>query len=207
MLEAVVFDLYGTLLRLDRDSKPFLRFARAVCPEAPRSVVVQSLLLESRDIGDFAKRIGFETFLDTTILDSDLREDLRSARLFADAVATLADLKSRGLRLGLISNLASPYKQPFLSSALAIYFDSLEFSCDAGLRKPDPLFFQRALSALDVEPRKSLMVGDNLRSDYDGALSIGMQAILLNRGDQAISPRVPAIKTLREILDDPQVPG
>jgi len=49
------------------------------------------------------------------------------------------------------------------------------------------------------------MVGDSLKHDVEGALRVGMQAVLLNRGDTA-APRiaaadhqVPVIRSLREL--------
>ena len=50
----------------------------------------------------------------------------------------------------------------------------------------------------------ALMVGDSLKHDVEGALGVGMRAVLLNRGDSA-APRVaadhgaPVIHSLREL--------
>jgi len=50
------------------------------------------------------------------------------------------------------------------------------------------------------------MVGDSVRQDIEGALNVGMRAILLNRGDNAApavvgDQRVPVIRSLRELPD------
>ncbi len=90
MIKAVIFDLYGTLIRLDRDTSPYLRFARSVRPDDPRAVVLQSLLIDSSGIGDFALRLGIPSSADVEALDADLRRDLQSARAFEDAAETLA---------------------------------------------------------------------------------------------------------------------
>jgi FMN phosphatase YigB (HAD superfamily) len=108
MTEAVIFDLYGTLIRLDRDTSPYLRLARLVRPDDPRAVVERSLLIDSRGIGDFAARLGVPTPSGIENWDADLRQDLQTAHVFEDAVEVLAILRGRGLKLGLISNLAAP---------------------------------------------------------------------------------------------------
>ncbi len=48
------------------------------------------------------------------------------------------------------------------------------------------------------------MVGDSLTHDVEGALNVGMRAVLLNRGDAAAprvaaDHRVPVIHSLREL--------
>jgi HAD superfamily hydrolase (TIGR01509 family) len=197
MTEAVIFDLYGTLIRLDRDTSPYLRLARLVRPDDPRAVVERSLLIDSRGIGDFAARLGVPTPSGIENLDADLRQDLQTAHVFEDAVEVLAILRGRGLKLGLISNLAAPYKDPFFRHGLANYFHVTSFSCDAGLRKPEPEIFHRTARGLGVSPASTVMVGDSRRSDYDGARAAGMSAVLLRRGGEIQGGS--SIKSLRDL--------
>jgi FMN phosphatase YigB (HAD superfamily) len=185
MIEAVIFDLYGTLIRLDRDTSPYLRFARRVRPEDPRSVVLRSLLVDTRGIGDFAVQLGFSTPSEISALEDDLRRDIQSARIFDDTAEALAGLRDRGLKLGLISNLAAPYKEPFYRHGLATYFHAAVFSCDAGVRKPEPEVYLRMARELGISPASALMVGDSRRSDYDGARGVGMEAVLLRRSGES----------------------
>jgi HAD superfamily hydrolase (TIGR01509 family) len=182
MIGAVVFDLYGTLIRLDRDTSPYLQFARRVRPEDPRCVVLASLLTETRGLRDFAERLGISPPADVEELEADLERDVRSARVFEDVADALAALRGRGLKLGLISNLATPYKEPFFRLSLAGLFDAALFSCDLGLRKPEPGIYLRMMEALGVRPAEALMVGDSPRSDDEGPRAVGMEALLLRRG-------------------------
>jgi HAD superfamily hydrolase (TIGR01509 family) len=200
MTEAVIFDLYGTLIRLDRDTSPYLRLARLVRPDDPRDVVQRSLLIDTRGIGDFAGLLGAPAPSGIEDLDADLRRDLQTARVFEDVAETLTGLRGRGLRLGLISNLASPYKEPFYQHGLAAYFDVTLFSCDAGLCKPEPEAFLRTARELGVSPANAVMVGDSRRSDYDGARAVGMEAVLLRRSGEARGDR--SIKSLRELTGE-----
>jgi len=70
--------------------------------------------------------------------------------------------------------------------------------------KPHPSIFSSALQLLGVAPSDAVMVGDSVRQDIEGALNVGMRAILLNRGDHAApavvgDQRVPVIRSLREL--------
>jgi len=51
--------------------------------------------------------------------------------------------------------------------------------------KPHPSIFSAALQLLDVTAAEAVMVGDSFKHDIEGALSVGMAAVLLNRGDTA----------------------
>jgi len=181
-VDAVVFDLYGTLIRLERDTRPYVRFARRVRPDDPGGVVRRSLVVDAHDLRRFAERLGVDPPEGVEALEDDLRRDVRSARVFEDVEGVLADLRGRGVRLGLISNAATPYKEPFERLGLAGRFDAVLFSCDAGLRKPEPEIYRRMADALGVEPARVVMVGDGPRSDVEGPRGVGMGARLLRRG-------------------------
>ena len=118
--------------------------------------------------------------------------------------AVLRQLSAAGLRVGLISNthrcLAS-FQSHFELQGL---ISATVSSSDHGLMKPHPSIFSAALQLLGVAPAEAVMVGDSVRQDVEGALSVGMRAILLNRGDNAApavigDDRVPVIRSLREL--------
>jgi putative hydrolase of the HAD superfamily len=96
------------------------------------------------------------------------------------AVDTLAELRGRGLRLGLCSNAS--YRSASLHAQLAHLglaglFDSVTFSSEIGWRKPAPQIFAAALGALGVEASRCAMVGDRRREDIAGARAAGMASI------------------------------
>jgi len=96
------------------------------------------------------------------------------------ALDTLAQLRGRGLRLGLCSN--APYRSASLHAQLAHHglaglFDSVTFSSEVGWRKPAPQIFAAALDALGVEASRCAMVGDRRREDIGGARAAGMATI------------------------------
>ena len=116
------------------------------------------------------------------------------------------------MRIGLISNthrcLAS-FQSHFELQGLV---SATVSSSDHGLMKPHPSIFNAALQLLDVPAADAVMVGDSFRHDVEGALGVGMRAVLLNRGDAAapgvavLRPgsgqgdhRVPVIHSLHEL--------
>ena len=125
--------------------------------------------------------------------------------LYDDVPAVLHQLADSGLRIGLISNthrcLAS-FQSHFELQGL---ISATVSSSDHGLMKPHPSIFAAALQLLDVPAAEAMMVGDSLKHDVEGALAVGMRAVLLNRGDAAApavpgSARVPIIRSLRELM-------
>ena len=124
--------------------------------------------------------------------------------MYDDVPAVLRQLAASGLRIGLISNthrcLAS-FQSHFELQGLV---SATVSSSDHGLMKPHPSIFKAALQLLGVDAPDAVMVGDSYKHDVQGALAVGMRAVLLNRGDSA-SPgvngdhRVPVIHSLREL--------
>ena len=124
--------------------------------------------------------------------------------LYDDVPAALRQLSEAGLRVGLISNthrcLAS-FQSHFELQGL---ISATVSSSDHGLMKPHPSIFSSALQLLGVAASEAVMVGDSVRQDIEGALNVGMRAILRNRGDNAApavigDERVPVIRSLREL--------
>jgi len=126
--------------------------------------------------------------------------------LYDDVPAVLRQLADADVRIGLISNthrcLAS-FQSHFELQGL---ISATVSSSDHGLMKPHPSIFRAALQLLDVPAADAVMVGDSVRQDVEGALGVGMRAVLLNRGDAAAPAvvhdhRVPVIKSLRELAE------
>jgi len=94
--------------------------------------------------------------------------------------ALLEALRSRGLRLGLVSNAFDPawlLHRDLEQMGIAGRIDHAVFSSEVGTRKPHSEIFERALTALDVAPDEALFVGDRLYEDVRGAAEVGMTTI------------------------------
>ena len=72
-------------------------------------------------------------------------------------------------------------------------------SAQMGATKPDPAIFTAACARLGVAPAQALMIGDDVGSDVDGALAVGMPVVHLRRGDRGPSREVPTVTGLDEI--------
>ena len=100
--------------------------------------------------------------------------------LGATTHAMLESLRSRGLKLGLVSNAFDPgwlLRRDLEQMGIAERIDFAVFSSEVGKRKPHPEIFERALSALDAAADESLFVGDRIFEDIRGAGELGMTTV------------------------------
>jgi putative hydrolase of the HAD superfamily len=121
--------------------------------------------------------------------------------LYDDVTPALRRLAERGLRIGLISNshrcLAS-FQQHFALDGLIAAAVS---SSQHGYLKPHPSIFEAALKLAGVEAAESVMVGDSLTHDIEGARRVGMRGVLVHRSatPPACDAGVPVIRDLSEL--------
>jgi HAD superfamily hydrolase (TIGR01549 family) len=99
--------------------------------------------------------------------------------LYEDALPTLAALRGHGLKLGLLSNTARDLD--LFVSHHALDVDAVLTSGAYGKTKPHETIFLRMLELLGVAAADAVMVCDTLEDDVEGALAVGMQALLLDR--------------------------
>ena len=119
--------------------------------------------------------------------------------LYEDALPVLAELRGRGLRIGLLSNTARDLDAFVDHHGLCV--DAVLTSLVHGKTKPHETIFLRMLELLDARAEDALMVGDTLEDDVEGAVSVGMQAVLVDR--EGRYPGQPAIGDLRGLLETP----
>jgi putative hydrolase of the HAD superfamily len=99
--------------------------------------------------------------------------------LFDDVLPSLQDLRSRGLKLGLLSNTARDLD--VFAEHHGLDVDAVLTSRQHGKTKPHESIFRRVLELLDVAPGEAAMVGDTVEDDVEGARAVGMLAVLLDR--------------------------
>lgn len=205
MLEAVLFDWGDTLFRfafdeelleagweaglasLGRDQAPSSEEAAARFRERYLPLLfVPGSVEEVEYPGMVREALGG---LGVTVTDEELDRFLAAehaawepARQVADSTHALLDsLRTRGLRLGLVSNAFDPpwlLHQDLERMGLAERLDAAVFSSEVGRRKPDPLIFETALRRLGVAPERALFVGDRRYEDVRGASELGMRTVL-----------------------------
>ncbi|MHA1318459.1 MAG: HAD family hydrolase [Promethearchaeota archaeon] len=124
-----------------------------------------------------------------------------------DAIATITQLKSLGFKIGLISDCT--YEIPLIwdKTSFSQHFDSVIFSCNVGIKKPDPKIYHLACRDLKVKPKNCLYIGDGSSRELSGALRVGMFPILIRSPSEKNSVRIDEenwdglrIKSLSEIL-------
>lgn len=222
--EAVVFDLFGTLVyefpRSDWDE--WLSTSAAVLEadsEAFRLAWAATAI--DRQTG---RAGGVEENLRTVAAragawptDAQIAEalEVRSAlyrKWFVPrpgAEEILRELRERTTPTGLISMCAPDTPALWRASPLGGLIDVEVFSCEVGLRKPEPEIYLAAAERLGVDPTACLYVGDGAYAELSGASSVGMHAVLIRDPSEAeveaMRPEAedwsgPAIADLREII-------
>jgi putative hydrolase of the HAD superfamily len=99
--------------------------------------------------------------------------------LYEDTIPVLEGLRSRGIKIGLVSNSARDVREFARHHALDI--DAGISSFHHGKTKPHASIFRAVLDLLAVPPQEALMVGDSIDDDIEGARALGMEALFLDR--------------------------
>jgi putative hydrolase of the HAD superfamily len=125
--------------------------------------------------------------------------------LYEDVAPALRALAADGFKLGLISNshrcLRSFQEHFELQGLIAGAVSSSEH----GYMKPHPSIFEAALTLVGVSAGESVMVGDSIAHDIEGARRIGMRGVLVDRSEEpaestADVPVIRDLSQLRELL-------
>ncbi|TML77873.1 MAG: HAD family hydrolase [Actinobacteria bacterium] len=121
--------------------------------------------------------------------------------LYDDVPDALAALRAAGLRIGLVSNSARDVNDFARHHGLDV--DAGISSFHHGWTKPHASIFRAVLDLLAVEPAEAVMVGDTIADDVEGALALGMRAILLDREGlhPDFEPRAEALSELPPLLE------
>jgi putative hydrolase of the HAD superfamily len=123
-------------------------------------------------------------------------------RIDDNAKHTLETLHGK-YKLGIVSNFALPECVDKLLKKHGLYklFDVITVSASVNKRKPSPEIFHKALAKLCVTAENAVFVGDTVDADVEGAKSVGMKSIYIERRPQKEStPPDQTIKSLGELL-------
>ena len=86
------------------------------------------------------------------------------------------------------------------SSNIKKYFIKIYDSESIGVKKPNPIVFNYALSDSNSVKSESLMIGDSLEADIEGALNVGMNAIHIITHGEDLHSKCKIIHDLDELL-------
>jgi putative hydrolase of the HAD superfamily len=96
----------------------------------------------------------------------------------------LRDVKALGLPIGLISMCAPDTPDLWRALEMSRFIDVEIFSCEVGLRKPEPEIYLLACERLGVTPSGCLYVGDGAYGEMTGAAAVGMTPVLIRDPDE-----------------------
>ena len=162
-----------------------------------RDYYLHSELFEDT-FAEFAQRVARE--VDDELLEwfKEAQRDalVNNMKLRDDCLDTLAELKSRGLYLSIVSNIDDDYLMPLVErSGLDSLLDHWTSSEEAQSCKPHARFFEVALEKASCTADEVLFVGDSPEHDINGAKAVGMRAALIREPDTT-----PPLQTGRETL-------
>jgi HAD superfamily hydrolase (TIGR01509 family) len=230
-IETLLFDFGGTL---DSDGVPWKERFHALYRVEGLNLSAEAFApafyaADDALVGALARTTGLDETVD--LLAANLEAELASrgsspevsdadrgqrvaSRFLSDMSAAFARnrpvLEALGerYRLGVVSNFYGNLEAVCESSGLGPLFGVMTDSQRVGAEKPDPAIFQVALSALNAAPETSVMVGDSLRRDYEGARRSGMGFIWIAPEDvqaaersAAHRPAFPVVSELPGLLD------
>lgn len=185
------------------------RFADAVLSASASLSVAQDHIYAPEVFVGYTKRIiegmgGRGARLDACA--SEIYREWAACRhfsLYDDVMPALRELAASGVKVGLISNshrcLATFERHFELHGLIAGALSSSHH----GFLKPHRSIFESALKLLGVSARESVMVGDSMEHDIEGARGVGMRGILVQRASGPVSGLLPDVAVVRDLAELP----
>lgn len=195
--DGVFFDIGGVLVSLPSVREGYVAFLTDFARqegiddvdgliEAWRSALGE--YFSAREEGTYRlARVGYQVAIDEAVgrevpeaewrplFEEHSREQLRPE---PGAVETVRTLAARELHLGVISDIDTPAAERFLTAFdIRECFDTVTTSEAVGKTKPAPEMFETALSAADVDPGRSLYIGDRYDHDMRGGRAAGFVTV------------------------------
>lgn len=132
---------------------------------------------------------------------TEKRRTIELLRPFNGTLNTLQQVRSAGLRWGLLTNGPSWMQRRKLEvTGLASEFDAIAISEEIGSSKPAPEAFYAAAEMIGCEPERAAMVGDSRAYDIEGALAAGLAlAVHVNPSSETTTSDVPVVREIGEL--------
>jgi putative hydrolase of the HAD superfamily len=216
-LKAVLFDLGTTLIKTAPVPEIFKRILTTHGIQVPpRDALVFGDVEEQMQLEDYKlpyaefwrlynmkilRRLGIQENLEE-LADAITNEwwDNTKIELYPEVKDTLRNLKEMRLKIGLVTNGFRKDIEEILSrTSLNGLFDVTVGVDDVSKPKPYRQIFLYALKKLGVSPQESLFIGDNPKTDYEGAEKAGLNPLLIDRNNKT-SGTNNKISDLREVL-------
>jgi len=205
-IRAVMFDFSGTVFRLEQDESWLTHLKDA--NGDPLDVEAQTELMrrmtapsgqvvelseeyqyawENRDLDPaLHRKIYLEVLRKSGLPKPEQAKALYDRMIdpaewvpYPDTEAVLKGLSGRGVKVGVLSNIAFDIRPAFSARGFDAYVDEFVLSFEEGVIKPDPAIFRILLERLGVAPEEALMVGDSEEAD-GGAKALGCAFALVD---------------------------
>lgn len=234
MYQTYIFDLYGTLIDIETDEEHpevwerlSLHFSYHGLSITGTELYRRFLMERDRQLDEAAKYCQFPDFVMEEVFRSVARqlggepgqpwlhETVRWLRTLSmiqislyDGVAEiLQTLRARGKNVFLLSNGQKTFIEAELTMLNILHlFDGVAISSEAGLAKPDPLFYRYLAENFGADLDSAIMIGNDPRTDIEGALAIGIDSCYIQT---ASSPSNYPVKSTVQIWDGDlrKIPG
>ena len=132
-------------------------------------------------------------------LADDYIENLSKYNHLIENTVEILDYLQPKYKLHIITNGFEQVQNAKLkNSNIEHFFTHIINSETTGVKKPNPIIFEHALSKAKVKPENTVMIGDNLEADIIGAKNIGMNTIFFDL-HTSFEHKYLAIRNLLEI--------
>lgn len=122
-------------------------------------------------------------------------------KLLPGALELLQALKPY-CKLGLATNgLQRVQRKRLVDNPIVPYLDGIFISQEMGVGKPHKEYFDQVLAALGASPKTTVMVGDDLLSDIQGAINAGIDSIWYSRDGERSRLPTYQVGRLEDVAD------
>ena len=117
-----------------------------------------------------------------------------------DGTIEILDYLNAKYNLHIITNgFAEIQDNKLNNSYITHYFKSITNSEIAKAKKPNPLIFDFALNLANTKKENSIMIGDCIEADVQGALDAGMGAIFFNENNAQVTQNIKQVNHLLQL--------
>ena len=210
-IEAVLFDLYGTLVDITVDEASG-QLWRAIAdyleplggtrnPEELKHDYLAAIILAkrqgSRDVFERAVAIMLEGIdYDQGRFYALFRRSSRvTLSLRSFVVDLLMELRRREIKIALVSNTETVLTAVDFEDIdfPANLFDATLYSSEIGTEKPDRGIYIQALRQLGVTADRALYIGDNITNDILGSSALGLRSIWIANENLTFNLALPSL--------------
>ncbi|TGB04448.1 HAD family hydrolase [Halobacillus salinus] len=183
-MEAVIFDLDGTLLDRDATLRRFLtdQYDRHFSHIDEKECFVELFMeldqggyVSKSEVYDTLQR-KFDWLQNAKLLLNEYKTGLKHYCVAYDGVHKMLDGLYGRYKLAVLTNGTSEMQSAHIRAlGIEAYFDCILISETEGMKKPEPDLFSRASNRLEVPFQKCVFVGDHPENDIAGAQNVGMK--------------------------------